>query len=201
LPGYDRRNVRMSFLVSALLALAVVATIAGLVVYMGLLPQGGGVATASSTPRGSFAVPSIAISPSPSVAPSPSASASPSAPAFSPGGPYSVQPGDSLSLIGDKVGVSWLLIAEANNIAGPDYVVQVGQILVIPAVAEVTPGGNIYVVQPGDSITKIATKLQLDPTTLADFNNIADWNTIQVGQVLYIPSDSNATPLPTVSPS
>ena len=48
----------------------------------------------------------------------------------------------------------------------------------------------------GDSITKIANKFSIDPTTLADYNNIINWDTIQVGQVLQIPTDNNATPLP-----
>jgi len=105
-----------------------------------------------------------------------------------------------LSLIGDKVGVPWLQIAQANGIAGPDYIVQVGQVLIIPIAAEPSAGPNQYIVQAGDSITKIANKFSVDPTDLADFNNIADWNSIQIGQILYIPGPG-WTPLPTESPT
>ena len=82
----------------------------------------------------------------------------------------------------------------------PDYIVQVRPGADHPCRARSrATAADIYVVQAGDNITKIATKFDLDPTTLADFNNIADWNSIQVGQSLRIPKDNNATPLPTAS--
>lgn len=190
----------MSFLVTALVALAAVGTALGAAFYFGLISGGGGVAAASPTPRGSFSVPSVVVTPSAAPSASPSPTTAPPTPGFSPGGTYTVQTGDSLSLIGDKVGVSWLLIAQANGIAGPDYVVQVGQVLVIPVATEATPGGDTYTVQSGDTITGIANKLGIDPTTFADYNNIVDWNSIAVGQILYIPKDANATPRPTETP-
>lgn len=191
----------MSFLVTALVALAAVGTALGAAFYFGLISTGGGVATASQTPRGSFVAPSVVVTPSAAASTTPSPTALPSTPAFSPGGTYTVKPGDSLSLIGDKVGVPWLQIAQANGIGGPDYIVQVGQVLIIPIATEPTAGAGQYIVQSGDSITKIANKFSIDPTTLADFNNIVDWNSIQVGQLLYIPTDNSATPLPTESPA
>lgn len=45
---------------------------------------------------------------------------------------YEVESGDCLSVIGEKLGVDWLLIAEANGISAPDYVVYPGQSLIIP---------------------------------------------------------------------
>lgn len=45
---------------------------------------------------------------------------------------YEVESGDCLSVIGEKLGVDWLLIAEANDISAPDYVVYPGQSLIIP---------------------------------------------------------------------
>ena len=187
----------MSFLVTTLVALAAVGTILGAAFYFGLIAPGGGVATASQTPRPSFS--SVPVQPTPTAAPSatPAPTAAPPSPTFAPGGTYTVRPGDSLSLIGDKVGVPWLQIAQANGIAGPDYIVQVGQVLIIPIAAEPSAGANQYIVQAGDSVTKIANKFGIDPTTLADYNNIVDWNSIQVGQLLQIPTDNSATPLPT----
>jgi LysM repeat protein len=188
----------MSFLVSALLALAAVAAVLGAAFYVGLITTpGGGVANGSPAPRSSFVPASVGptASAAPSVVPSPSAAPSSS---FVAGDTYTVQPGESLSLIGDKVGVPWSLIAAANNIQGPNYVVQAGQVLIIPVVTDATPGADTYIVQSGDSITKIATQLDVDPTDLADFNNIADWNSIQVGQLLYVPGPG-WTPRPTAS--
>ena len=47
-----------------------------------------------------------------------------------------------------------------------------------------------------DTITGIAQQAGIDPTDLADFNNIADWNSIRVGDILYIPGSDWQTPLP-----
>ncbi len=44
---------------------------------------------------------------------------------------YTVQPGDSLSSIGNRFGVSYMDIARANGISNPDYI-QVGWVLRIP---------------------------------------------------------------------
>jgi LysM repeat protein len=111
-----------------------------------------------------------------------------------------VKPGDALSLIGEKFGIPWQLIAEANAIEGPAYVIVPGEVLIIPSLPQATAGSDVYVVQSGDTITGIAQQVGIDPTTLADFNNIADWNTIAVGDLLYVPSDPNATPLPLATP-
>ena len=187
----------MSFLVTALLALAALGTVLGAAFYLGLIEAGGGVATASATPRPSFVPQSLPPTPSPVItaAPSPTLTLAPS-----PGGTYVVKPGESLSIIGQKLGIPWLLIAQANNISGPDYIVQVGQTLIIPALPQPSDASGQYVVKPGDNITKIATQFGVDPTDLADYNNIADWNSIQVGQVLHIPGPG-WTPLPEASPT
>ncbi len=57
-------------------------------------------------------------------------------------------------------------------------------------------GADLYFVQSGDTITGIAQQFGVDPTDLADFNNIADWNSIRVGDILYIPGPDWQTPLP-----
>jgi len=46
---------------------------------------------------------------------------------------YVVGAGETLSEIAVALGVPWTVIAEANGIVGPDYSVQIGQVLVIPA--------------------------------------------------------------------
>ena len=68
--------------------------------------------------------------------------------------------------------------------------------LIIPAIAVPTGGDEFYVVQSGDNITSIANQYGVSPTELADFNNVADWNSIQVGDILYIPGEDWETPLP-----
>lgn len=44
---------------------------------------------------------------------------------------YTVQSGDCLSVIGEKLGVDWHRIAEVNDISGPDYTIYPGQVLTI----------------------------------------------------------------------
>jgi LysM repeat protein len=191
----------MSFLVTALVALAAAGTVLGAAFYFGLINTsgGGGVAAASPTPHGSFVAASIGPTATASATVAPSPTAVQATPNFSPGGSYVVQPGDALSLIGQKFGIPWQLIAEANGIQPPNYTIQPGQTLIIPLLPQASGAGQVYVVVSGDSITKIANKFSIDPTTLADYNNIINWDTITVGQVLQIPTDNNATPLPVSS--
>jgi LysM repeat protein len=187
----------MSFLVSAMIVLAVSTTLLAGALFFGILSVPG----AGQTPRpsGSF----VASSPTPdglptagpSATPSPSPSAAPTA-----GGTHVVEQGESLSTIGDLYGVPWLQIAQANNIPEP-YVIQVGQELIIPVGVPPTNEPGTHIVQPGESITSIATLYGISPTELADANpDVADWNLIFVGQQLIIP-DGSTTPAPSASPT
>lgn len=186
----------MSFLVSTLLASALAATVLGAALLVGLFP-GGGVAVATSPPpRASGLQPT---GPTETVLPTitPTATPAPSV-QLSPGGIHIVQAGESLSYIGQLYGIPWLTIAQANGIQGPDYIIVEGQQLIIPNIPQPTSNADVYVVQSGDNITSIATQFHVSPTDLADFNNIADWNQIRVGDILYIPGPG-WTPRPTPS--
>jgi len=55
---------------------------------------------------------------------------------------YTVQPGDTLNIIAQKFGVSWVDLAKANNIADPNHIVP-GQQLVIPGAT--SPGTSATV--------------------------------------------------------
>lgn len=54
------------------------------------------------------------------------------------------------------------------------------------------PNNTIYMVKRGDTLSKIASKYNVDIGTLAKLNNIADIDKIYVGQVLTIPPLSDA---------
>ncbi len=191
--------MRMSFLVSTLLAFALAAAVLAAALLVGLFPTGpGGVAVATRSPGASGAFTPVPVTPSPIVSMAPTPTPAPTA--IPPGGgTYTVQPGDSLSLIGLEFDIPWQQIAEVNGIAGPDYVIVPGQVLIIPAVSVPTDGADFHIVQSGDTITAIAQAAGVDPTDLADFNNIADWNSIRVGDILYIPGPDWQTPLPEAS--
>jgi LysM repeat protein len=187
---------RMSFLVSTLVVLAVSTALLAGVLFLGILSVPG----AGQTPRpsGTF----VASSPTTSGPPTAASSATPTAtPSSGPtaGGTHIVAPGESLSTIGDMYGVPWLQIAQANSIPEP-YVIQVGQELIIPVGVPPTNEPGTHVVQPGESIISIADLYGIDPTVLADANDIADWNLIFVGQQLVIP-DSSATTVTDPSPT
>lgn len=198
--GYDRRMGRMSLLVSALVVVALTTTIIGIALLMGVLslgPGGGGQAT---------------IPPSPSAPATPTAGTTVEPPTAAPetvapptvqptaGGTHVVQPGESLSTIGELYGIPWQSIAEANGITEP-FIIQVGQELIIPeAGAQPSGEANVHIVQSGESVISIAELYGVDPTALADANDIADWNLIFVGQRLVIP-DGSATPQPAESPA
>lgn len=183
----------MSGLVGFLLALALVAVLGALAFAFGLFPPqvaGPGVAATSSPgarqtvgPLASAtAEPSI---PAASLVPSPSA-APVSTPLPSPGGTHVVQAGESLFIIAEMYGVSVQAIVDANQIENPDLI-QAGQVLIIPLPVPATVGAESYIVQSGDNVTSIALAFGVDPTDLADFNNLVDWDDIKVGDVLYIP--------------
>ena len=191
----------MSFLVSTLLSFALAATVLAVALLVGLFPTSpGGGTVATARPSGSAApvASGVAVAtPTPAITPTaPPATEAPITPNPSGQLTYTVKPGDALSLIGEKFGIPWQLIADANNIQGPAYSIFPGQVLIIPTQAVATAGADFYFVQSGDTITSIAEQFNITPTALADFNNIADWNTIQVGQRLAIPTDSNATTPP-----
>lgn len=103
---------------------------------------------------------------------------------------HTVSFGENLDSIGQAYGVSWEALAEANGLTSP-YLIYVGQELVIPGAGEVmpqpTPTGQIYVVQYGDNLYRIAIRFDTTPEAIAAANNLPDVHTIYVGQTLVIP--------------
>jgi LysM repeat protein len=114
---------------------------------------------------------------------------------------YTVQPGDNLFRISLRFGVSVAAIAQANNIGNANLIF-VGQVLQIPAggnpvpvpgtpvpgATTPPPGGQVgtYVVQPGDTLGRIAARFGTTVAAIAQANNIVNPNLIFVGQTLQI---------------
>ncbi len=116
---------------------------------------------------------------------------------------YTVQPGDNLYRIALKFGTTVAAIQQANGIANGNLIF-VGQVLQIPtgsapvpptsvpgsatAVPQQPPSGQTgaYVVQPGDTLGKIAARFGTTVAAIAQANNIVNVNLIFVGQVLQI---------------
>jgi LysM repeat protein len=139
---------------------------------------------------------------------------------------YVVQPGDTLWRISRQFGTTVDAIVRANNIPNPNLI-YVGQVLEIPGVAPtqpppiVPPGPTTtpqpppptvvptpvpptqtYVVQPGDTLTRIAARFGTTVQALVVANNIVNPNLIFVGQVLVIPGTGPVPPtVPPVVPT
>jgi LysM repeat protein len=103
---------------------------------------------------------------------------------------YTVQSGDYLVLIGQKFGIPWQSIAEANSISSP-FIIFPGQSLVIPPpdCEGPEPGGTQYTVAAGDYLVLIGQHLGVPWQEIAEANCIDAPFLIFPGQVLAIPQE------------
>ena len=101
-----------------------------------------------------------------------------------------VAPGEALSTIAQRYGVSVAELMRANGLNDPDLIA-IGQKLAIPgggaAASQPAKPGRQYVVQPGDSLFRIASRNGVDPADLARLNGLDDPDLIQPGQALRLP--------------
>lgn len=131
---------------------------------------------------------------------------------------HTVQRGDTLSVLAMRYGSTVQAIAAANGLTN-NHLIMVGQELIIPL--RTPPAGpptatepvvfvtatppepvpplgynNIYVVMPGDTLTRIARLFNTTVPTLAQLNGIVNVNQIQVGQQLIVPATMTQPPAP-----
>ncbi len=109
---------------------------------------------------------------------------------------YSVREGEILSEIADRFGVTVGELAETNGIVDPDLILS-GQVLLIPGSADgraaiaqqgdQVSGGDIYVVQLGDTLSDIAELFGVPVAAIMEANGLADPHFIREGQTLVIP--------------
>ncbi|XJZ25932.1 LysM peptidoglycan-binding domain-containing protein [Bacillota bacterium Lsc_1132] len=113
---------------------------------------------------------------------------------------YVVQPGDALSKIASKYGLSLSQLLAINpGIKDPD-VIYVGQRINVKTAAAPQPApakpaqlsATVYTVQPGDALSKIASKFGVDDDAIAQLNGIKNKNLIYAGQKLRIPGKAAA---------
>lgn len=105
---------------------------------------------------------------------------------------YQVVAGDTLSSIANKFNTTVEELVSINNITNPNLIL-VGQILKIRRDDLSQVENNTYVVQQGDTLSKIAQKYGTTYQELARINNISNPNYIQVGQVIKISCKNNIT--------
>lgn len=136
---------------------------------------------------------------------------------------HTVQAGDTVGKIAELYGSTIDAIIAVNGLNSNAFI-KVGQGLVIPvrlaAPATSTPtitpivpvvptfppdvpstGNSVYVVQPGDTLFRIAARYNTTITTIAQLNGITNVNLIRIGQRLVISSaTSGGAPQPTPVP-
>lgn len=104
---------------------------------------------------------------------------------------YTVQSGDTLYRIAQNFGVTVKELIDLNNLTST--VLSVGQQLLIPGTSGGTGTTTTYTVQSGDSLWKIAQRFGVSVDDIIRANNLTN-NTLQIGQVLQIPTTSGTTP-------
>lgn len=105
---------------------------------------------------------------------------------------HTVKPGDTLSSIGQKYGVTIDTIRYANNISDTGYL-KVGQDLEIPPV-----NGIVHTVKAGESIESIAKDFNIAPQAIADFNYLVAPYKLTKGMELVLPNTRIPKPTPVV---
>jgi len=116
---------------------------------------------------------------------------------------YIIQRGDTLSRIAARFNTTTATLAQLNGITNPNTI-YAGQRLIIPVAGQDGSGGvpqpspatatpavpaenKTYVVQPGDTLFKIAVRNHVTVAALAQANGIRNTNLVYVGQRLNIP--------------
>jgi LysM repeat protein len=119
-------------------------------------------------------------------------------PVHAQGDMYIVRPGDTLTGIAARYGVSAGQLAAANRLHSASWV-YVGQRLAIPghaatpAVAAPSTAGQAYVVRPGDTLTGIARRHGIAVSQLAAANGLRANAWVYAGQRLTIPGQAVAS--------
>lgn len=101
---------------------------------------------------------------------------------------YTVKKGDTLWNIANANNISVNELKQANNLTSNSL--SIGQLLKIPSKEVSSSPENTYTVKAGDSLYKIANQYQTTVAALKELNNLSS-NTLQIGQILKLPSSTN----------
>ncbi|WP_409300411.1 LysM peptidoglycan-binding domain-containing protein [Peribacillus sp. SCS-155] len=110
-------------------------------------------------------------------------------PATQPTTTYTVQSGDTLWKIAQKLGVTTQAIIDANKLDPTKYL-YVGQKLNIPVSSAAIQPNTTYTVVSGDTLWKISQKFGVSIQAIVDTNKLDPSKPINIGQKLIMPSRS-----------
>jgi len=95
---------------------------------------------------------------------------------------YTVQPGDTVSSVAKKFGITWNTIKWANNLEDFDKL-QPGQTLVI-----LPTRGVLHTISPGETLEGIALKYKGNQEEIIEYNHIKDPENLTPGEKIIIPN-------------
>jgi len=112
---------------------------------------------------------------------------------------YTVRWGDTLFSIARRHGTTANTLAWLNGLSNPNFI-WAGQRLRLnslsPPSSEPSSDSRAHLVQPGEILTRIASRYNTTVWALASANNLANPSLIYVGQRLIIPEESDQEPSP-----
>jgi LysM repeat protein len=113
---------------------------------------------------------------------------------------YEVQPGDSLSALAERFGVSQAVLRALNPGLTTADLLYVGQVLEVPnGAAATTRARQTHVVQAGETLSEIAARYELTLSELLALNPDQDPNVLWVGAELVVRDDF--APAPAAEPT
>jgi lipoprotein-anchoring transpeptidase ErfK/SrfK len=107
---------------------------------------------------------------------------------------YFVEPGDTLFRIALNHGLTTQQLAEANGIINPSMI-YTGQALTIPdgsSSPEAEAASISHLVEPGETLFRIAVRYGLSTQSIAQANDITNYDLVFAGQYLTIPQSGSA---------
>ena len=114
-----------------------------------------------------------------------------------------VQPGDTLSGLALRFGVSVASLASLNGLQN-DNALLAGQTLKVPVRSQAAaasgpataapslPGDATYIVQPGDTLSGLALRYGVSPGTLAELNGLTNQDRLLANTTLRVPTQPTA---------
>ncbi len=109
---------------------------------------------------------------------------------------HRVRRGETLSQIADRYGVSMSQLVEINGLRSR-HRIRAGQTLRLPVTGRMAtlPADGQYVVQRGDSVSRIAGRYGMSEQDLLAMNNIANKDRVDVGQLLRVAAAPEPEPV------